>query len=76
MPWASLVYATGLGRENAGVEHVCVCVKVNEMTRALRHVDLNELADAVDQSYQEGIELTNLPTKYSVEDADDNPETE
>lgn len=36
---------------------------MNDLQRALRHVDLHELADAVDQCYQQGIELTDLPTK-------------
>jgi len=36
---------------------------VNDLQRALRHIDLNELADIVDQSYQQGVELTGLPSK-------------
>jgi len=38
--------------------------QVNDLVRALRHVDLSELADIVDQCYQQGVELSNLPTKF------------
>ena len=40
---------------------------MNDLQRALRHLDLNELADAVDQCYQQGVELTDLPTKYPIQ---------
>jgi len=36
---------------------------MNDLQRALRHLNLNELADAVDQCFQQGVELSDLPTK-------------
>ena len=47
---------------------------MNELLRALRHVDLNELADAVDQCYQQDVELSDLPTKFPKPVADDDDE--
>jgi len=49
---------------------------MNDLQRALRHCDLNELADAVDQCYQQGVELSGLPTKHPKTPEPVNPQTE
>ena len=55
---------------------------MNELQRALRYVDLNEIADVVERCYQEEAELSDLPTKHpksptpdsAAAEEDDSPE--
>jgi len=60
----------------SAVYRECLCFddQVNELQRALRHIDLNELADAVDRCYQQDAELSDLPVKNTTP-ADDTPPT-